>query len=228
MSDKIRDAMIDIETLGTRPGSPVLSIGVVIFDRDIVLRDDYEKISENKWNNLSVHVDTRYVIIDMEAYDFSINPPSASTLKFWLEQGDAARAELTKAGCHYIYLVLDDINRFFTHSGFTADSRVYAAPSNFDIPLMEALYHQHNMQPVWQHRQTACARIVYKIAGVNPKEYNIGTMHNAVDDAKNQTAALLDSLRIIELGKRALTKQRALEAESLSWLSDAAPGGAKS
>ncbi len=69
----MQNVMIDLETLGTRPGSVILSIGAVEFDRDLGLgREFYVEL--NQASSITAGLTT-----------------DDATVDWWLDQEDAAR-----------------------------------------------------------------------------------------------------------------------------------------
>ena len=67
--------MVDLETLGTAPGSVILSIGAVRFDVEKGLLDEF------------------YVNIDVESSQRLGLTIDGDTVMWWLKQSDAARAK---------------------------------------------------------------------------------------------------------------------------------------
>lgn len=70
--------MVDLETLGTAPGSVILSIGAVRFDVEEGLLDEF------------------YVNIDVESSQRLGLTIDGATVMWWMKQSDAARAKLSE------------------------------------------------------------------------------------------------------------------------------------
>jgi DNA polymerase III epsilon subunit-like protein len=73
-----RHVMIDLETLGTRPGDTILSIGAVKFDVDKEITEKF------------------YVTIDSESCKAAGLRAQKSTLEWWGKQSEAARTAAFK------------------------------------------------------------------------------------------------------------------------------------
>lgn len=160
--------MIDIETLGTAPGSVILSIGAVAF------------------NQQGVHHD--------KAAHWAIDPKSCAdvgltvdpdTVAWWMKQSDAARAAAFPLVTHSLNHALIDLAAEFEMWG---GEQVWCHGATFDVPLLDAAYRATALKAPWAFWNARCTRTLYELAGVAPDRTK-GTHHNALDDAINQAEA---------------------------------------
>lgn len=192
-----KHAMIDIETLGTRPGAPVLSIGVVWFDPEA-----------NGWvprhKGFYVRINFEDVCTVMKD---GIDP---STIAWWLAQSDAAREELTREkGTVPIKAGLEALSSFLLHHSEcpeTKDIYVWGNDDVFDIGLLNAAYDAVGVQVPWRYNRPQNVRTVVWMAdvlcGMKRPKMTEGTEHNALDDARHQAEYVTDMVRAIKAGER--------------------------
>lgn len=170
---KYSDVMIDIETLGNRPYSLILSIAALEFNR-----------RTGKTGR------EFYCIIDLASckkYDFKIDP---ETVLWWLGQSVEARGEFTgnkpKAD---IKTALDQFYRFI--SKLDKNVNVWANSPSFDCArIREAYALTGSDKTPWTYRQerdyrTIAAEHLEKL----PKNKS-RVAHNALDDCYNQVESL--------------------------------------
>lgn len=170
----MRDLMIDIETLGTAPGSVILSIGAVEFDAESGQLGDefYAAIEPQSCVDVGLSVDM-------------------STLKWWMAQSEEARSAAF-AGAEYLSKALFDLHQFVADA---EPSRVWAKPPSFDLVLLESAYKACAITIPWHYRTPRDVRTLFDITGaVQP---DVGTAHNALDDAKSQALGVIEAYRIL-------------------------------
>jgi len=164
--------MLDLETLGTAPGSAILSIGAVVFGIEDGLGEELHltiALESCKKNGLTV---------------------SAATEQWWMRQSKEAWSAAS-AGGRPLRTVLAKFDRFWLDSGA---ERIWGHGANFDQPLLEAAYTAIGWKAPWPYHAARCTRTLYELAGVTP-DRSIGTHHNALDDAKAQARAAIEALR---------------------------------
>jgi len=136
------DVMIDLETLGTTPGSVIVAIGAVAFDR-------------NKVGGVAIF-DVRIDPADAQRRGLTID---ANTVMWWLAQSDDARSALKALGGPPI-LSLDDalvgLGEFVKGCG--PDVCVWGNGADFDLTLLGAAYHTVGRATPWSHRKHRCLR----------------------------------------------------------------------
>lgn len=125
---------LDIETLGTRPGSVILSIGAVPFSRDGVL--------EQEGIHLVLPVDEQL------AAGATIDP---STLLWWLDRGAAGDlANLLRASADSPDL-LNCLIRLRQYLAQWEARHIWANSPSFDLVLLENLMHRVGFQIPWNY-----------------------------------------------------------------------------
>jgi exodeoxyribonuclease VIII len=146
--------LIDIETLGKKPGCPVLSIGAVAFDyeRPNLPRETfYWRVA---WAEAS------------EQYRLPICP---DTLAWWLRQDRDALIEAT-GGETSLEIVLTRLAEFIRRADAAT---VWGNAPSFDLAILAALYERVGIPIPWQYWQERCHRTAldqYRRAGVDLDE----------------------------------------------------------
>jgi len=169
------DLMIDLETLGTNVDAPIISIGAAFFD------------IENKTVG-----DTFYLVLDVaDQIDSKVRFADASTIKWWMQQGDAAK-KVFKDGAKPTKEVLELLRTWImTHAGSKATKtnkvKVWGNGSSFDITLMETIFKAYNVECPWQFYNVMDLRTYRRFVANGAKVEKLeGTDHNALDDSINQ------------------------------------------
>lgn len=172
--------MIDIETLGTTPGSLILSIGAVCFDER------------------GVHHDKAiYCTIDRKSCTAAGLTVDLDTVAWWMRQSDDARAAAFGTEGLPLAHALEDLRNWY---GMIRAERVWCHGATFDVPLLDAAYRATGIEPPWKFWSVRCTRTLYELAGVEPDRTK-GTHHNALDDAINQAEAAVLAHRKLGIWK---------------------------
>lgn len=175
-----KHAMIDIETLGRRPGAPVLSIGVVWFDPE-----------NNRWKPKHKGF---YVKFDFkEVADICREGLDVETIAWWMKQGDAARHELIDdTSTTPLVPGLEALSQFLTHHSESKDLRdvyVWGNSNLFDLGIIQYLYDYFGLDVPWHYSRDMNCRTIEWMAktffGIDRPKME-GTAHNALDDARHQ------------------------------------------
>lgn len=178
--------MLDLETLGTRPNAPILSIGAVLFDP-----------------NTGKQGATFYRAID-PANAFLHGVPDGDTFKWWMEQSDAAR-KAAVAGTTLLGDALIDLTKMPV---VWKDVQVWANDPDFDVTILTYAFHKALGQlPPWRFWNTRSCRTIAEVAGKRPPKPQ-GVHHNALDDAKHQAKWVSDMWQGIR-GKKAMPPAKA-------------------
>lgn len=163
------DIMVDLETFGSTPGSVIVRIGAVAFDP------------------ASAELGARFLV--------GIDPTSAQqhgltidgdTVKWWLTQSDAARADITNGKAISLPHALISLTSWWTQAG---GQKFWGHGGNFDDPVLAAAYRAAGMKPPWSYSRSRCTRTIFDLAGVEP-ERAAGVHHTALDDALAQALAV--------------------------------------
>jgi exodeoxyribonuclease VIII len=163
--------MIDLETMGTRPDAPIVAIGAVAF------------------NAHGVH-DTLYRLVSLHSAVRSGAVIDPSTVMWWLEQGDAARAALQdkQNDAAGIKDALQDFVQFVCSYGDELKG-VWGNGATFDNVIMHESGKRCGV-PMWEFWKDKCYRTVKGMYPDVKMERN-GTHHNALDDARSQALHLI-------------------------------------
>jgi hypothetical protein len=172
------DVMIDIETLGTDPETPVISIGAVEFDLRTGVIDKEKSF---------------YQVLDISQQLMDGRKPTASTLQWWMGQDDAAK-KVFKEDAHPVNQVLHDF--LFWFKGKHAHN-VWGKGPTFDVSIMQNLLQQYGYKVPWKFWNIRDVRTVLDILG-DPKLARHGVFHNAVDDAVHQSKEMISCYKRIK------------------------------
>lgn len=173
------DIMLDLETLGTKPGCVVLTLGATAFGP--------EGLGERVYVPLS--------IADQEALDLVQDP---DTVAWWSKQSAAARAAAFEGERKMLLDGLQDFSLYCARHGSPNKVRMWGNGADFDNPILGAVYVAAGMPQPWGPYQSRCYRT---LKGFLPakKLKRGGTHHNALDDAVSQAehaVALLHELNL--------------------------------
>lgn len=165
--------MIDIETLGTAPGSVILSIGAVAFDA--VTGEFGEEF---------------YAAIDPQSAVSAGLTMDVSTLKWWMTQSEEAR-HAAFTGDRPLASTLGEFGDYVRRIDAT---RTWAKPPSFDLVLLEAAFRTCGIPIPWHYRTPRDVRTLLDISGT-PAQTGVGVAHNALDDARSQAADVINAVR---------------------------------
>jgi hypothetical protein len=170
--------MIDLETLGTRPGCSILSIGAVVFSRDGVWKDGFHQV------------------INRDSCRLAGLSEDPGTLAFWAKQSEEARATLVTAsqGGRGLEEALKAFSSWLLDISLTeGPPHVWGNGADFDQPILAWAYFVCGLSLPWKYYDSRCYRTLKNLwPGVAPPPRQ-GTHHNALDDARFQAehAALI-------------------------------------
>lgn len=175
---RMSDVMIDTETLGTRPGAAILSIGAVMFAPDGLGESFYAPID----------------LSSCAAAGLAIDP---ATVLWWMQQSDEARAAAFPVDAAPLQQVLLAFQAWFV----AQEARYpWCHGATFDVPLLDAAYKACGLTSPWEFWNVRDTRTLYDVAGVKV-DRKTGTHHHALDDAINQAEAAARALRILHVNK---------------------------
>jgi hypothetical protein len=154
----MKNVMVDIETLGSKNGSEIISIGAVRFDKSGV-------------------GEGFYTTVDCSELGLKVDP---ATLEWWSKQSPEAQTILTEKRVHYS-------ESFPAFNDFVNDARLWGFGSTFDNVQLRIALEKAGIKAKWHYREDCCFRTLTKIgAHLNLPWVRIGTHHNAYDDALSQ------------------------------------------
>ena len=160
--------MIDLETLGTRPGDTILSIGAVKFDH----------------TGLGEEI---HLTIDAESCKAVGLRAQKSTLEWWAKQSPEAR-KAAFSGELSLEAALLKLTMWMPPLDIAV---VWGNGANFDNALLAAAYRAQKLDTPWQFWNDRCYRTVMNLFP-QAKAARVGTHHNALDDAKTQALRLIE------------------------------------
>jgi hypothetical protein len=165
--------MIDLETLGTKPGSVILSIGAVAFAPGQV---------EDHWATFGSGP------ISVKASRDASLTIDEDTLAWWLGQPEEPRALLKKALANE---AVAPWNAFIDFAGWLpVGARVWGNGANFDNVLLRAAMGAVGVACLWPYYADHCYRTVKNLFPQVPKPKFQGVKHDALADALHQTRHL--------------------------------------
>lgn len=184
----MNNVMIDLETLGTAPGAPILSIGAVKFD----------PATGALGQELHIAVTLQSGVLA----GMAIEP---DTLAWWLgEKQAAARADLIGMSAVPLALALEEFAHWLTHDehefSVATPPLVWAKGADFDFPILATAFRLVDQPVPWKYWNVRCCRTLFKIAEQTHRfkvEPVPGTAHCALDDAKHQAQQVMACLELI-------------------------------
>jgi hypothetical protein len=157
--------MLDIETLGIKPESVILTLGAVKFD-------PYHPGKTTTGLYLRVDVDEQI------AQGREVNE---ETVAWWGRQpehireealGDLERVSVTE--------LMKQLNKFLV-----AVDEIWCQGPSFDIVILENIYRQYQVSPNWKYHQIRDSRTLFQVHG-DPRDKNAAGLHNALEDCVSQ------------------------------------------
>jgi len=173
-TDQLDAAMIDTETLGTKPGAAILSIGAVMFGPAGLGETFYAPV----------------LLESCVSVGLTIDP---ATVTWWMRQSDEARAAAFRADAAPLWEVLGS---FFDWFEAQRAKHPWCHGATFDVPLLDAAFKACGLAAPWEYWNVRDTRTLYDLAGVKV-DRAAGTHHNALDDAINQAEAAVKAMRIL-------------------------------
>lgn len=175
----MKHVAIDLETLGTVPGSIILSIGAVLFDPATgALGKEF------------------YCVISKVSSEFFGMTQSASTLEWWTKQSPEARRVLTDAGSGMASMLDDALDAL--RSFIPKHAKVWTNGANFDQPLLAVAYDRIGETVPWKYWDGRCHRTLVCLCPTAEALKPVNACaHNAMEDAKYQAQHLMNVVRLM-------------------------------
>lgn len=178
----MQDLMIDLETLGTEPGAPVISLGAVFFD-----------LKTKQLGN------SFYMVLDVSEQIKRGRKPDGDTIKWWMTQEDAAK-KVFHEKAKPAELVLQMFIDWYATGGGTPRvlpvkdrAFVWGNGSTFDISIMENLFRDYELALPWGYNKAMDVRTFKRFMGKGEQIKKSGTAHNALDDAISQANYVMEN-----------------------------------
>ena len=171
--------MVDIESLGTLPGSVVLSIGAVSFDDHGNKEEFYRAIN----------------VFDSLLHGLTIN---ADTVAWWQKQTREAKAAIMARDAQRGLVGALGEFEAWLHQEEATD--IWAHPPEFDLVLLEAAYRAAKLERPWNFRHARHLGTLLELAGDVEILLPDGFIeHHALHDAREQADKVRAAYR--KLGK---------------------------
>lgn len=167
--------MIDIETIGTKPGCAILSIAAVPFGSESEFAEElYIKIAKESNAEVGLIADP-------------------VTLSWWAKQKPEAYAEAFGGTTH----IREAMQSLHQHLKPYDKIRVWGNGASFDAPILEAAFAACGMREPWKYYDSMCYRTMKNLFPQVPILRN-GLHHNALDDARSQADHLRRIFQFME------------------------------
>lgn len=162
--------MIDLETMGIRSTSAILSVGVVYFDRD--------KIIDTFYSN--VH------LADCLSHGMTTDK---STIDWWATQSAEARDAWDKPDAPSLRDAMTGLVKFVGQHATVNEACPWGNGADFDQPIIANAFWHLDADMPWKFYNSHCFRTLKNLFPVS-KAPRSGTHHNALDDAITQVQHL--------------------------------------
>lgn len=168
--------MLDLETMGKKPGAPIVSMGAVFFD---------PTTGETGGEF--------YRVICLESSMYFGAKPDAGTILWWLKQSPEARSAILVDDAQGLVEALEQFTDFIAENASNGSRNVqlWGNGSSFDCSIIEAAFELADCPfpvPHWNYRDVRTVVEMGKAIGMNSR-YEIpfeGDQHNAMADALHQ------------------------------------------
>lgn len=201
------DLMVDLETLGVSYGSPIITIGAVLFDPR---RQDTAKYLMDR--ALLVRVDLEDAVRNSAGAD-------PGTLAWWFRQEDAAIKALVEGDVVHLRKALLDFSDYavardgrldgfrFSHpeiKRLPPAQILWAKSPDFDAKLLEYAFTQVGLPNPFKYSQYRCVRTIQDLAwpgGTQERpKFDTGVKHDARADAVQQAMTVQAAYLQLGLG----------------------------
>lgn len=157
----MKNVMVDLETLGNGSNAAIIALGAVEFDPATGLgREFLMNIDPQSCVDAGLQMDV-------------------STVMWWMQQSDAARAAFKRPGSP-LDVVLGEFSSWFP-SGAT----LWGNGATFDNAILSNAYRAIGAKQPWAYWNDRCYRTLKNLFP-HVEMQRSGTHHNALDDAKTQ------------------------------------------
>ena len=176
--------MVDLETLGTKPNSLMLTIGAIRFN-------PWKNDIETDMNDM----DTFYRRVSFESYDGLDHVIDDATLEWWGNQDESIRAEaFAEDDRHDIRNVLADFHKWC--GGVDA---IWANGTGFDLNILEHFSRELRRGVAWNYWQARDARTLYALVPGLARPQ--GAAHHALWDCWSQLVGVQAAFRALNITK---------------------------
>lgn len=172
--------MLDLETLSTRANAVILEVGYAIFETHVNAVN-----SSGCWRlRLEEQIDSVHFLRDI----------SASTLVWWTEQSDEARANAFKSIPRVS--IAEFLDEFQSQIEWHNIQGVWSHGLAFDVPILDDLHKQYGKVVPWHYRTPRDTRTLFWLAGMSSADFVQPTLkHSAEADAIAQAETVQLALK---------------------------------
>jgi hypothetical protein len=172
---KMKDVMVDIETLGNGNRACIVQIGACYFDR---------KTGEIG-KTFKVNIDAATAVASGAEMD-------ASTVYWWLSQSKEAIESITKDPKVPIKQAMEDLNQFFQ------GAKCIWSHATFDFVIIQGTLRRLGIKPLFQYKSARDIRTLMDLSGIKKSEAKrVGTHHDGLDDAIFQVAYCVEAMNAL-------------------------------
>lgn len=171
--------MIDLETYGTRPGCPVISIGAVAFGPNGITSEFHRAISIG--HQLAAGL-----------------APDPATVRWWARQSAEARAIFAEA-TEPPETTLSAFKQWLLAVGNPDQNRIWGNGAGFDQPILTALYETFERRAPWEFYNERCFRTLKSLHRDISAPEKPRVKHNALEDARAQALHAVAILNVKNL-----------------------------
>lgn len=163
--------VVDLETMGNKSYSPIISIGAVEFDIETgkTYREFYMPISLKS----SLDINTKI---------------NADTILWWMRQNDDARKVITDVEGYNVKFVLNEFRKYINNLN-PDNLQVWGNSNRFDLGILDNSYELIGEDIPWHYYMERDIRtLVSFYPKIKEKFKNNfkGVQHNPIDDCKNE------------------------------------------
>lgn len=160
--------MLDIETLGTKDNTIVISIGAVFFDPKTGKTggEFYTKV------NYQDQIDKG-------------RRPDQSTIEFWMNQDEKARKVFREEGVS-TEEALNRLCYFINRDSEVNKCKPWGNGPSFDLTILESLFRDFGINHPWRFYNIRCLRTFKEYIYDGKDLVREGVYHHALDDCKHQ------------------------------------------
>lgn len=163
-------AVLDIESLSTRPDTVILTVGIL------------------KFNPYHSHIDVNsgiHLKLDVDEQLEKNRHVSDDTVAWWGTQDEKIREDaLGDEGRISVNEAIQQINRYLV-----GVEEIWVQGPVFDIAALENLYRQYEMPPPWHYWNIRDSRTLFGVHG-DPRDKSRKHAHNALVDCYYQGKAI--------------------------------------
>lgn len=177
----MKHVMLDLETMGTKPGCVIVSIGAVNFDLDT------GKIGPKFYTSVSID--------SCIGWGLLLEEP---TVNWWKSQTSQAKAKWA-LNPTALSVALQDFSDFVQRNDIT---QVWGNSASFDCSILAACYNAVNKPLPWHYSQEKCYRTVKALFPGNFIKKDAAKSHDPIYDCEYQISILCNIWNKIHKGNR--------------------------